>query len=183
MTDERTTPEPGDRCTPRTAGIPVALGGGATWLLARAGLAPMLRAVQDRVYDDVVWRRAVKLTDVMEAAWCLLRANYRLDDDETRDLLVGADPDALSRATVDALLGEDSPHLTYTMWARSALAANGLDPAAIEAVDLPNVLRHLVQTRRAVPLEDFTTVDAARGKWDSIASLARAAAPATSTNP
>ena len=52
---------------------------------------------------------------------------------------------------------------TFTAWARSALLANGLDPAKVPAADLAAVLHQLVGTGRAVAHAEFTTAGEFRG--------------------
>jgi hypothetical protein len=141
-------------------GVPVVLSDGRTWLLARPGLAPVLADVRDRLYDDLTVARRVRMGDVVQAAWVLLSANYDLADDDLERLLTGAGDRALVDAVLDAVFGPEAPRRTYTTWALSALAANGIDPAKVAPELVPDVLAQLVATGRACPEADY--VDSAR---------------------
>lgn len=141
-----------------TAGAAVTLSDGNTWFLAPTGVAPILDEVRDRIYDEAAWASKVRMSDVFQAAWVALLANYDLADDELATLLTGLDDEqeaALVRATNDALFGSVRPNRTYSEWALASLHANGLDPAKIPPRTVPDVLDILVRTGRTVPEEKW----------------------------
>jgi hypothetical protein len=162
-------------------GIPVVLGDGNTWYLARGGVAKVLDPYRDRMDDKARIEGQVSMTDVYEAAQILLRGNYDLTLMETVELLVEADRAALTGAVMAALFGEPRPHKTFTMWMMSSLYGAGLDPEKVPAEWIPQVLEQLVMTGRAVPIDKYT--DAAIAAPRLAAARARAAKPAATDPP
>ena len=146
---------PAERIKPGAGGVSVVLGDGNAWLLAPAPLEPALDAHRDRMFDQMTLRGQVQMSDVHEVAWMLLCANYRMTGREAAELVAESNPETLTQAVLDSVLYRETNHLTYSDWSRSALRANGLDPAAIPPGDVPHVLRHLVATGRAVPMNEF----------------------------
>ena len=144
-------PSPETRSLDGARGVPVVLGDGKEWLLARGGLAPVLDGFRDKLDDQARLRGEVQMADVYDVASALLLDNYDLDLNELAALLAGADPDQLADRVMTALFGDPNPRRTWTNWARSALIANGLIPESIEPETLPFVLDQLVSTRRALP--------------------------------
>jgi hypothetical protein len=132
-------------------GRPVVLGDGATWLLADGGLFGILDELRDRMYDDSTLKDTVSVPDVQRAAMIMLLANYELDEDEAASLVVRAEHQPLADAVLASLFGQSGGGMTYTMWARSAMLANGIDPESIPAGLHSLVLNHLVWSGRAIP--------------------------------
>ena len=148
------------RHRPNIVGEEVTLSDGQTWLLAPAGVAPILSELRDGLYDDSVLYQKVPYTAILQAAWVCLLANYNLTDAELSGLLTGLSDEqeqALATATMNAIFGSGQSLRTYTDWAVSALYANGLNPANIPASTIPHVLNQLVRTGRAVPESDWVT--------------------------
>jgi hypothetical protein len=157
------------------AGTPVVLADGREWLLADGGLGNALDEVRDRIDDAARLTGEVDMGDVREAAFSLLLDNYELTGPEAAGLILGADGQKLTDAVGAALFGATGRR-TYTLWAASALLANGLDPATIPGPMRWHVLDHLVATRRAIPATDF--IDSAVAAPRLAALRARAARPA-----
>lgn len=153
-------------------GQPVTIDG-ETWLLADAGIAPSLTEVRDRIYDMSVIRGEVDLSDVMTCAFLMLTANYKIANEDAAALLWRADPDELTQAVSAALFGANNIRRTYTAWATSALLSNGIKPSSIPAAMLPHVLKQLVETKRAMPLEDFTEADEAAAKRSALLNFGK----------
>ena len=147
--------DPDCRALEWARGTPVVLGDGRAWVLAEGSLNNSLDAVRDRLWDDSALEGKVALADVREAAWVLLLSNYELTPEEAAGLLDGADPAALADATVEAMFGPEAGKRTYTMWASSALLANGLDPARTPTAMMPAVLDQLVRCRRCIPASEY----------------------------
>ena len=150
-------------------GIDVTLADGQTWVLAHAGLAPILTFIRDELYDHSTLSQRVPFTMILQVAWVCLLANYRLTDDELSALLTGlteTQEQALVDSTMDVLFGYSNPKVLrgYTEWALSALYANGLDPSAIPVAMIPTVLEQLVRTGRAVPESKWTSAGIAAVK-------------------
>lgn len=154
------------------SGVPLEVDG-ATWLLARGGVAKVLDPYRDRMDDQARLAQTVAMLDVFEVARVCLASNYRLSDPEIIHLLEGADREKLIEATMSALFGASSPHRTYTMWMISGLYAAGLDPETIPAEWIPEVLYQLVKARRILPISEYT--DAAVAAPKIAAMRARAA--------
>lgn len=171
-------PTPASRARRPLRGTPAVLADGRAWTLSDAALRPALDAVRDRLFDSAEMRGKVAEADVVDAAWLMLLDGYDLAGREIAGLLAGVPVPGLWRAVADAMFGPDAaairaagrPALTYSNWARSALLANGLAPAAIGPRDRPFVLKQLVDTGRAVPLERWAeSVRAAGGLKDLLA--------------
>jgi hypothetical protein len=143
---------------------------GREWTLARLGLARCVSAQRDRIYEDLRLHKEPDRSAVRLIAYYQLRANYELTDEQTVRLIQAANPDELATTTIEGVfvhaIGQEGQ--TYTGWARSALLANGLNPATIDAEDLPQVLRQLVETGRAMPRSKFTAVDLHLAMHDEI---------------
>ena len=138
---------------------------GRTWILPALGLAPGFQAERDRMYDDVTIGGRVSTLDVNRVACALLLLNHDLRPDELARVVQGADRAELVDAVVGCLLPLDLPDdaRTFTTWARSALLANGLDPAKVPPADLAAVLHQLVATGRAVTHAEFTAAGEFQG--------------------
>ena len=153
----RSDPEPQDReRRPDTSGVAIEVEG-KTWTLARPGLAvdQDLAAILNQIHDSAVIRSSIPVRETRSLAFYLLVENYRLVPDEARRIVWQADPTRLAQAVYEAVIPPPIRR-TYTAWARSALLANGLVPEKVPPDDLANVLRHLVETERAISREDFT---------------------------
>jgi hypothetical protein len=168
MTAEITTPHatsPGlePRVLARSTQIPgTAIASlGHDWTLAALGLARILTPHRDQMYVDRLLYQDVANSNVRTCAWYMLTANYDLTSTQAIEILSGADPMKL----IDAVFAGIFVHVrnqaeeTYTMWVRSSLLANNIDPASLEVGDIPYVLHQLVETNRAIPRSDFTIAD------------------------
>lgn len=161
-TDARPDVVTGARRDP--GGPRVVLADGRAWTLARPGLSPVLNDVRDRMFDEMAVAKRVSIPDVIQAAWVLLLANYALTDDDLTRLLTGADEKGLVDAVIDAMFGPEVPRRTYTTWVLSAFHANGLDPAKVPGHLVPEVMKQLVETGRAIPSADYVDAAAAAEK-------------------
>jgi hypothetical protein len=168
-------PLPDLRALEGAAGTPIVLADGEEWLLADGGLCNELDDLRDHLDDEARLTGEASSAEVNEAAFVLLRANYELSGPEAAGLILGADGQRLSDAVGAALFGA-AGRRTYTLWAASALLANGLDPATIPGPMRRHVLDHLVASGRAIPATKF--IDSAAAAPRLAAMRARAARPA-----
>lgn len=156
----RTNPTPDPASSARDAQIPgrTIRSGGHRWTLAALGLARSITAARDSLHDDIAISQDVAIRDVQECAYAMILANYDLAAIEIATIIAGADRAELIAAVRHNAHIHDyaDDEATYTQWARSALIANGIDPARLARDDSAHVLRQLVATGRAMPLEDFT---------------------------
>jgi hypothetical protein len=129
-----------------------------TWHLARLGLARSLHPVRNRINDDRTVYGDLGVRDIKHAGWILLDANYQLTTQQIIAIMEAAPRQELIDAVIAVLFVDecDQVEQNYSNWARSSLIASGLDPLAIAAEDLPHVLRQLVETKRAMRLDQFT---------------------------
>jgi hypothetical protein len=150
-------------CTPEVRrrpdlppGVPVVLADGREWTLPFSGLNPVLTGLRDRLYDQMVVRGTVPMSDVRLVAWMSLLEDYRLSEAEAAALVV-VDGEEACRKLVDAVItgvfgfDDEGCGATYTEWALSALLANNIDPSSVPPYLLPMVLEHLTRTGRALP--------------------------------
>lgn len=177
MTANAPTPE--SRILEGASGTPVKLSDGNVWLLADGGLLNVLDGLRDKIDDDARLTGEVNMIDVAEMAAHLVVANYELDDDEARRLVIGSVDQELADAVTEALFGQNGPRRTYTSWAASALLANGIDPASVPSRLMPHVLHQLEGTKRCMPRGEYIeSAEAAR----RIAGIrARATRPSQTT--
>lgn len=138
----------------RITGNPI-LVEGQVWLLADA--VPELSPVWDELLDGNVLDGGYDPVTLMTAAYRLLEANYQLTADEGVGLLRTVPLLDLVAPVELAIFGPRREHITYSIWARSALLANGLDPVSIPAADRRHVLDHLVSIGRAKPVTACVT--------------------------
>ena len=73
------------------------------WRLRPSGLATILTEVRDRLYDESILRRKVRVEDCRLVAYYALHANYRLSDAEVARLIYSVEPQALVDATMESL--------------------------------------------------------------------------------
>ncbi|MDQ3168428.1 MAG: hypothetical protein M3P94_07245 [Chloroflexota bacterium] len=158
-TTEPTSPVSQRRRTGTPVG-PTVMIDGHEWHLFPAGLAPIVAAERDRLYDDWVVKQSVQMEDIRLVAYYALHTNYYLSEADVARLVWVANPDELVAATMESLF-PTAYRRTWSAWARSALLANGLKPESIAGEDLPHVLAQLVQTGRAVACEVYTEADEA----------------------
>lgn len=147
---------------PIPRGMPVT-SGGHTWFLALPGLDASLDQLRDKIFDSIQLRRDhVNMGDVFEVAWFLIRANYQLDPVEAATIIHATAPAELAQAVVSALFEPGKVGLrTYTEWAVSAFAANGVDPSTVPPERIPDVLEHWVGCGRCLGQARFvSSVDA-----------------------
>ena len=160
MESERKEERPGIEQRPRAGESrgPEVESLGSRWRLAPLGLARAITEKRDSLYDDLTVYQEVGVRDIKECAYLMLNAAYFLTPEETVAILEGAEFKALADAVIDGIFVDTfaEADMTYTKWARSALLSNGIDPAKLPKEDTPGVLRHLVETHRAIPLADFT---------------------------
>jgi hypothetical protein len=154
----------------RITGTPVVIGE-HVWLLAEA--IPELSPVWDDLIDANALDGGYDPVQVVTAAYRLLAANYQVSANEGVALLREVTPADLAPAVERAIFGPDRDHITYSVWARSALLANGLDPEQIPAADRRHVLDHLVAIGRARPMSACITSLVTCGKHAGMVALAR----------
>jgi len=138
-------------------GTPVKMNGGEAWLLPDALCASSLDDLRDRIFDQMVRERAVRLTEVRSAALILLRYNYDVTLPEALALVAGAEPKELTDAVVASPVGpqKNQRRQTYSMWVKASLAANNIDPDHIPQELVHEVLEVLVRTGRTVPADEY----------------------------
>ena len=173
MNADATTPlpEPGDDARPLinsvrikhgATGRGVVMTGGGDWLIPDAPTSEALDNLRDRLFDKVTKDKTAGSIEIRSAAIVLLRHNYNVSLSEALHLVDGANAQQLTNAVAAALLGPDygdpRRRKTYSIWVRTSLAANGLDPRKIEPALLHDVLDTLIRTGRAVPAEDYCDV-------------------------
>lgn len=126
--------------------------------LAPLGLARSITEARDGLYDEIEISGKVAPKDIRAIAWMAITANYALTPEQTIAILEAVDARELMEAVVSTAFVHESPDhtRTYTNWARSALIANGLDPATVSKDDMPHVLHQLVATGRAIAHQEFT---------------------------
>jgi hypothetical protein len=136
---------------------------GTEWLLADAGIAPVLTELRDKIHDDrTLGGGKVLVEDLEIAGFYLLTQNYDLTPQEAFRILAAATTEELVTEVGEALFSPTAPAIyTYTDWVEGALLANGLDPARLPPEKVAIVLRHLVGTGRALPIEKFVSADEA----------------------
>lgn len=173
--------DPDCRALEGATGVPVVLGDGNTWLLADGGLNNFLDPVRDKIWDESQLHGQVPMLEIFRAAEVLLLANYDLETPELGALIFKADHAALIDAVMEAMFGPVEGRKTYSLWATSALLANGLTPASIPVALLPSVLDQLVQCKRCVPADQY--IDSSVAAPRLAASRARAAAYAARQAP
>lgn len=169
-------PLPSERARRALRGFPVVLADGRAWTLSDATLHRAMDAVRDRIFDGVKLRGRYGHEDVYLAAWLMLLDGYDLSGDELKGLLGGVDADALWPAVRSAFFGpppeaahaEGRAARTYSAWVRSALLANGLDPAAVDVRDRAFVLGQLVAAGRAAPPEEWIECYEAAGRLEAL---------------
>jgi hypothetical protein len=162
MLDNDSTPEvpltPEDRARNGADGTAVLLGDNQHWLIPSSVHATFLNGHRDRMYEQMLSRGSVAMTDIHAVAWTLLNVNYALTPEEAFTLIRSTDNSALTDAVCNSLLGEDDPVRSYSNWVRSSLLCNGIKPEDISPADLPHVLHQLVNTSRAQPIEEYTHI-------------------------
>lgn len=170
----------------RAIGDPIGVAlevGGRTWLLAHGGAAPILDPYRDRMDDQARLKGQVDMGDVFEVGRLMLASNYELTEPEVVEVLASADRQELVEAVMAALFGESAPRRTYTAWMISGLYAAGLDPEAIPARWIPQVLDRLVESKRLVPASEYIESAVAARRLSAIRQRIAVAKPPAEAPP
>jgi hypothetical protein len=165
---EATTPGPSPETTrrPGVEGVPVQLGDGREWHLARVGLLPALDEMRDKFFDAATLVGTYDETDqgwIRAAAYHLIAGCHDIDAAAASALIIAAPIRDLAPAVEVALFGEESSGLiSYSLWARTSLRKNGIDPLALPLDEVRPTLDALESAGLALPREMIGSVSAAQ---------------------
>lgn len=152
--------DPNGRAREGCKGRPVQLGERGKWLFPYHVYSKAFDTFRDHIHYGMITLGTVATGAIIVPALMLLHANYDLEEEEAKTLLMPPTKrDVLEEAVIACLIGEDDPTQSYSNWVRSALEANrsaleayGLVPDSISAEVLPIALSYLEATRRIIPI-------------------------------
>lgn len=161
---------------PDHPGVPVTLGDGRKWRLPYCLRGEILREHRDR-FADAAWTGGkFEAIDVQSVAMTLLSAAYDEPHEVIASAILATKASVLLDAVIDAVLitsiHDETIPRTYSEWLNSGLIAAGLSRKEIPDELLSGVVKHLVDTKRMAPAEEFfSAAIGARVRANTLAQL------------